>query len=74
MKLKPTRQEYEWQGLDGYRFKVVAEWNDDKARPFRRGWSASVTMESEGFKTPEDAVNHLRHEADAFLRHTKGEG
>jgi len=66
--LKPTRLEYEFSDESGYGFKVVAEWHDEEGPPYCRGWSANVTMKSHGHVTPNDAVKHLRHAAEAFLR------
>lgn len=71
MDLKPTRLEYEFKGKDGYNFTVTCERHDDKGPPYRRGWSATVTMESDGYVTPEAAIAHLRHSAEAFLRQLK---
>lgn len=68
MNLKPTRleQTYEMGDDSGYSFKVVAEWEESDRR---LGWKATVVMESHGYVTSEAAVEHLRHSAEAFLRH-----
>jgi hypothetical protein len=71
--LTPTRLEHTYEIGDesGYRFTVVAEWHDDAGPPYRRGWSATVTMGTHGSRTPEDAVQHLTLSAEAFLRQVK---
>lgn len=68
MPLKPTRLEhtYEMGDESGYRFTVVVEWKDDTES--WTGWHATVTMTAHGMSTPEAAVSHLRHSAEAFLR------
>jgi hypothetical protein len=67
MNLTPTRLEHAYEVGDesGYRFTVVAEKNAEGA------WSASVTMHSRGYVTAEDAVQHLTHSAEAFVRQVK---
>lgn len=74
MNLKPTRLEYELKGKDGYSFTVVCEHHDDDGPPCRRGWSATVAMESDGYASPEAAIAHLRYSAEAFLRQVKALG
>lgn len=63
MNLVPTKVEYQFEACGGYGFKVVAEWEPD------RGWKATVQMVAGGMCNPEDGVAHLRHSAEAFLRH-----
>lgn len=65
MNLVPTKMEYQFETSGGYGFKVVAEWDPE------RGWKATVQMVAAGMANPDDAVNHLRYSADAFLRHLK---
>lgn len=67
MNLKPTRveQTYEVGDESGYRFTVVAVYDPET------GWSASVAMAAHGYTTAEDAVQHLTHSAEAFLRQVK---
>ena len=65
MKLTPTRVEYRFEDESGYAFDVVA------SRDSETGWHASVKMASHGARTSEDAVQHLRHSAEAFLRQLK---
>ena len=64
MNLTPTRMEHVYKVGDdsGYGFTVVATYDAET------GWSAAVQMASHGYKTPEAAVQHLRHSAEAFLR------
>lgn len=64
MNLKPTRveQTYEIGDESGYRFTVVASCDG------KTGWSAAVSMASHGYLTAEDAIQHLTHSAEAFLR------
>lgn len=70
MKLEATRKGYSYSIGDesGYRFEV------DAVHDPEFGWSATVTMGAHGFKTAEDAVRHLKHSAEAFLRQLKGLG
>lgn len=65
MKLTATSMTFEHKGEDGYSFTV------DAVHDPECGWSASVSMRSDGAKTPEDAIRHLRHAAEAFLRALK---
>lgn len=65
MKLEPTRVECSFEladGETGYEYIVAAvkdpEW----------GWGATVTLNSHGFKTAEDAVRHLRFAAEHFVK------
>ena len=64
MNLTPTRMEHVYEVGDdsGYGFTVVATYDAET------GWSAAVQMASHGYKTPEAAVQYLRHSAEAFLR------
>lgn len=62
MKLASTAMKYEHTGRDGYSFAV------DVTNSERGGWDARVSMASHGYVTPEDAIKHLRHAAEAFLR------
>lgn len=63
MKLKPTQVAYRFADESGYRFTVVATLDEEF-----NGWSASVGMETHGYRTPEDAVARLAASARAFLR------
>lgn len=65
MKITATAMKYEHTGEEGYSFSV------DAAHDPEWGWHASVAMRSSGMKTPEAAVKHLRHAAEAFLRALK---
>lgn len=62
MKLTATALKYEHTGEDGYSFSV------DAVHDAEFGWSAYVSMAAHGRKTPEAAIQHLRHSAEAFLR------
>lgn len=62
MKLTANSMTFEHKGEDGYAFTVDAVYDPEF------GWSASVSMRSDGLKTPQSAVKHLRHSAEAFLR------
>ena len=62
MKLTANSMTFEHKGEDGYSFTVDAVYDPEF------GWSASVSMVAHGRKTPEDAIRHLRHSAEAFLR------
>ena len=63
MKLKATRLEFRSEDASGYAFDVTATCDEQ-----RRGWSASVTMETDGMVSAEGAIEHLRHACEAFLR------
>jgi hypothetical protein len=65
VRLAATRQVYEFKGEDGYSFEVVAE------EVPGQGWRASVTMRTSGFVTAGDAVRHLVHSAEAFVRQVR---
>lgn len=65
MKLKATRQEYEFSDASGYRFTVVADFDPGW------GWSASVVMKAHGMKTAQDAIAFLENPAKHFLRQLK---
>lgn len=65
MKLVANSMTFEHKGEDGYSFTV------DAVHDPEFGWAASVSMRSDGSRTPEDAINHLRHSAEAFLRALK---
>jgi hypothetical protein len=68
MKLKATRLEYRFEDDSGYGFDVVATLEPKK------GWSAAVAFDAHGYITAEDAIQHLRHAAEAFLRQLKERG
>jgi hypothetical protein len=65
--LTPTRLEHTYEIGDesGYRFTVVASYDPET------GWSAAVSMATHGYTTPEHAVQHLTHSAEAFVRQVK---
>lgn len=67
MNMKPTRieQTYEVGDESGYRFTVVAVYDPET------GWSASVSMATHGYTTPEHAVQHLTLSAKEFVRQVK---
>lgn len=65
MKLTSTAMKYEHIGEDGYSFTVDVT-NDDEM-----GWHAYVSMATHGHKSPDDAIKHLRHSSEAFLRALK---
>lgn len=65
MKLKATRLEYRFEDASGYGFDVVA------TRDPETGWHASVDFGAHGYATADDAVQHLRHAAEAFVRQLK---
>jgi hypothetical protein len=62
MKLAANSMTFAHRGDDGYAFTV------DAVRDPEFGWAASVSMRSDGMRTPEAAIKHLRHAAEAFLR------
>jgi hypothetical protein len=62
MKLAANSMTFHHKGEDGYSFTV------DAVHDPEFGWAASVCMRSDGSRTPEDAIKHLRHAAEAFLR------
>lgn len=62
MKLKATRQEYEFKDRSGYRFTVIAEETPG------RGWSATVTMRAHGLVSTDAALDALRPPVEQFLR------
>ena len=62
MKLTANSMTFEHRGEDGYAFTV------DAVRDPEFGWAASVSMRSDGARTPEEAIKHLRYSAEAFLR------
>lgn len=68
MKLTSTRMEYEFSDESGYGFRVVA------VKDSEFGWSASVDMTAHGYISPEAAINHLHHAAEAFLRQLRESG
>jgi hypothetical protein len=65
--LTPTRLEHTYEAGDesGYRFTVVAE------RGAGGSWTATVTMETDGYITAEDAVRGLGDTAEEFVRQVK---
>jgi hypothetical protein len=65
MRLVANSMTFEHKGEDGYAFTV------DAVHDPEFGWAAHVSMAAHGHKTPEDAIKHLRHSAEAFLRALK---
>lgn len=63
MKLKTTRQTYDFRDDSGYCFTVDACYDEEFG-----SWSASVQMSTNGFITSEDAVQNLQLAATEFLR------
>lgn len=66
MKLRKSRVSYEMTDPSGYNFTVDCEQD-----PEFGGWSAVIVMRTNGFKTPMDAIRHLKHSAEAFIRESK---
>lgn len=66
MKLRKTEVRYEMTDPSGYDFTIVCQEDAEF-----KGWDATVVMHTSGMKTPEDAIKHLRHSAEAFLSHLK---
>jgi hypothetical protein len=62
MKLTASSMTSTHKGEDGYAFTVDASHDPGS------GWSANVSMSAHGRTTPEAAIKHLRHSAEAFLR------
>lgn len=62
MKLTANSMKFTHDGADGYSFTV------DAVHDPEYGWDAAVCMRASGSRTPEDAIKHLRHSAEAFLR------
>jgi hypothetical protein len=70
MKLRKSEVYYEMTDPSGYNFTVVCKHNVDPELG-DCGWSAEVVMKTTGFKTPMDAVRHLKSSAEAFIRESK---
>jgi hypothetical protein len=63
MQLKASQLEYEFSDDNGYRFTVVC------VRDAEYGsWSASVSMASHGYTTPETAIAVVLQSAKEFVR------
>lgn len=52
--LKTVTKMYDYHDESGYRFTVHASYDQEF------GWSASLSIDVYGFKTDEEALNHLR--------------
>ena len=67
MKLRRSEVKYEMTDASGYNFDVVCREVTDE-RFGNMGWSAVVQLKTSGSITPEDALKHLKHSAEAFLQ------
>jgi hypothetical protein len=65
MKLVATRKVFRFEDESGYAFDVTAEETPGE------GWSATVTMQTTGYKTPEHAVRNLVPGAQQFIRQVR---
>lgn len=70
MKLRRSEVKYEFTDPSGYDFDVVCKEVVDE-RLGNMGWSATVQMKTNGFKTPEDALKHLETSAKQFLKYVQ---
>lgn len=65
MNLVSTRQEYRLEDASGYSFHVVADLDPEF------GWSATVSAQATGHKTPEAALTRLTETVEHLLRQLK---
>lgn len=67
MKLRKSEVKYEMKDESGYNFDVVCTHVEKDGSNY--GWTAVVQLKTSGARSPEDALKHLRHAANAFLEH-----